>query len=246
MMPWALQPPRCNEAYEKILRKPAPSILTTCLLRAVQVLKEFSRGTLHVAETIPYIHVDEYQDTNRVQYEPLAPVGWRGAQPLRRRGRGPIHLPLAWRGCREHFSASTRTILRARRASRENYRSTQKILDAAGSRREQQNGRLGKNLISTRSTGGNLVFFEARDSKAEPSTPPTESVASMGDDRRARRLLYRRIRSRAPLRKPCAVAACATDASAAFPSISARKSRTLSPTPAWRFSRTMIIALLAW
>ncbi len=49
----------------------------------------------------------------------------------------------------------------------ENYRSTQIILDAAAGVVSNNKRRLGKNLKSTRSPGGNLAFFEARDSKAE-------------------------------------------------------------------------------
>ena len=52
-----------------------------------------------------YIHVDEYQDTNRAQYlllSMLAQVPWRAPEYLRRGRRGSVHLQMARRGHPEH------------------------------------------------------------------------------------------------------------------------------------------------
>src|ERR1700726_1456389 len=59
------------EAYEKILRKAGALDFDDLLLRAVQVLKEFPEARSSWQNRFRYIHVDEYQATNRVQYDLL-------------------------------------------------------------------------------------------------------------------------------------------------------------------------------
>jgi DNA helicase-2/ATP-dependent DNA helicase PcrA len=64
----------------------------------------------------------------------------------------------------------------------ENYRSTQKILDASAGVVSNNKRRLGKHLRSTRSSGVNLAFFEARDSKAEAEYVGDRIRILHGDD----------------------------------------------------------------
>jgi len=155
------------DEYEKILRKAGALDFDDLLLRAVQVLRQFPEARANWRNRFRYVHVDEYQDTNRVQYDllgllvndsrNLCVVGdedqsiyrWRGADV------GNI-LRFA-----EDFSGARVVRLE------ENYRSTQKILDAAAGVVANNRRRLGKNLRAVGSGGENLAFFEARDSKAE-------------------------------------------------------------------------------
>jgi len=155
------------DEYEKILRKAGSLDFDDLLLRAAQVLRQFPDARANWQKRFRYLHVDEYQDTNRVQYDllgllinesrNLCVVGdedqsiyrWRGADV------GNI-LRFA-----EDFSGARVVRLE------ENYRSTQKILDAAAGVVANNRRRLGKNLRATKSTGANLAFFEARDSRAE-------------------------------------------------------------------------------
>jgi DNA helicase-2/ATP-dependent DNA helicase PcrA len=169
-------------AYEKILRKSGALDFDDLLLRAVQVLKEFPEARSTWQKRFRYIHVDEYQDTNRVQYDLLRLLAGE-ARNLCVVGDEDQSI-YRWRG------ADVGNILRfdedypGARVVRleENYRSTQKILDAAGEVVAHNKRRLGKNLISTRSTGGNLVFFEARDSKAEAEYAADRIRILHGDD----------------------------------------------------------------
>jgi DNA helicase-2/ATP-dependent DNA helicase PcrA len=165
--PLGITASKVYDEYEKILRKAGALDFDDLLLRAVQVLRQFPDARANWQNRFRYIHVDEYQDTNRVQYDllglligesrNLCVVGdedqsiyrWRGADV------GNI-LRFA-----EDFSGARVVRLE------ENYRSTQKILDAAAGVVANNRRRLGKNLRATRSTGDNLAFFEARDSKAE-------------------------------------------------------------------------------
>ncbi len=165
--PLAATAAKVYDEYEKILRKAGALDFDDLLLRAVQVLRQFPEARANWRNRFRYIHVDEYQDTNRVQYDllgllvndsrNLCVVGdedqsiyrWRGADV------GNI-LRFA-----EDFSGARVVRLE------ENYRSTQKILDAAAGVVANNRRRLGKNLRAVGSGGENLAFFEARDSKAE-------------------------------------------------------------------------------
>jgi DNA helicase-2/ATP-dependent DNA helicase PcrA len=180
--PMGITASKVYEAYEKILRKAGALDFDDLLLRAVQVLKEFPEARATWQSRFRYIHVDEYQDTNRVQYDllrllvgesrNLCVVGDEDQSIYR------------WRG------ADIGNILRfdedypGARVVRleENYRSTQKILDAAAGVVTNNQRRLGKTLKSTRSTGSNLGFFEARDSKAEAEYVADRIRVLHGDD----------------------------------------------------------------
>ena len=155
------------EAYEKILRQAGALDFDDLLLRAVQVLKKFPEARATWQNRFRYIHVDEYQDTNRVQYDllrllvgesrNLCVVGDEDQSIYRWRGADVGNI-LRF----DEDYAGARVV-----RLEQNYRSTQKILDAAAGVVANNQRRLGKTLKSTRSSGANLGFFEARDSKAE-------------------------------------------------------------------------------
>ena len=69
--PLGITASKVYEAYEKILRKAGALDFDDLLLRAVQVLSEFPEARANWQRRFRYIHVDEYQDTNRVQYDLL-------------------------------------------------------------------------------------------------------------------------------------------------------------------------------
>jgi DNA helicase-2/ATP-dependent DNA helicase PcrA len=170
------------EAYEDILRKAGGLDFDDLLLRAVQVLKEFPEARAAWQSRFRYIHVDEYQDTNRVQYDllrllvsesrNLCVVGDEDQSIYR------------WRG------ADLGNILRfdddfpGARVVRleQNYRSTQNILDAAAGVVSNNQQRLGKNLKAVRPSGINLAFYEGRDSKAEAEYVADRIRVLHGDD----------------------------------------------------------------
>jgi DNA helicase II / ATP-dependent DNA helicase PcrA len=155
------------EEYEAILRKAGALDFDDLLLRAVQVLREHPEARASWQKRFRYIHVDEYQDTNRVQYDLLRLLA-TDSHNLCVVGDEDQSI-YRWRG------ADVGNILRfeedfpGARVVRleENYRSTQTILDAAAGVVANNRRRLGKNLRATRSSGDSLAFFEARDSKAE-------------------------------------------------------------------------------
>jgi len=154
-------------AYQQILRNAGALDFDDLLLRAVEVLREFPDARAMWRDRFRYLHVDEYQDTNRVQYELIALLAGE-QQNLCVVGDEDQSI-YSWRG------ADVGNILRfaedfpRARVVRleENYRSTQNILDAAGAVVAKNVRRLGKTLRATRGGGPNLRYFEAQDAGAE-------------------------------------------------------------------------------
>ena len=62
---------RIYEAYERALHKAGALDFDDLLLRAVEVLRRFDDARASWQQRFRFVHVDEYQDTNRVQYELL-------------------------------------------------------------------------------------------------------------------------------------------------------------------------------
>ncbi len=173
---------RIFEAYQALLAQSSALDFDDLLLRAVRVLRDAPEVRRRWSARFRYIHVDEYQDTNRPQYdvlrlltgpeENLCVVGdedqaiyrWRGADV-------GILLRFA-----EDFPAAK--VLRLGR----NYRSTQKILDAASAVVANNSQRLGKTLSSESGGGVNLRFYEARDPQAEAEFVAGEVSKLLADD----------------------------------------------------------------
>lgn len=148
--------------YEAQLRKAGAVDFDDLLLRAREVLQHHPDALAHWGGRFRYVQVDEYQDTNRIQYE-LVRMLSRLHGNLCVVGDEDQSI-YSWRG------ADVGNILRFERdfpgarifRIEENYRSTQTILDAAGAVVANNVHRLGKTLTATRGRGSNLRFFEAR------------------------------------------------------------------------------------
>ncbi len=154
-------------AYEAILHKAGALDFDDLLLRAVEVLRRFDDARNAWSGRFRYILVDEYQDTNRVQYELLQLLA--GEQQNVCVVGDEDQSIYSWRGAdvgnilhfAEDFPGAQVIPLE------QNYRSTQKILDAAAGVVHNNVNRLGKNLEGTRGSGTNLLFYEARDAAGE-------------------------------------------------------------------------------
>ncbi len=170
------------EAYEKLLHQSNALDFDDLLLRSVRLLREVPAVRERWQARFQYIHVDEYQDTNRVQYD------------LLRLLTGPQHNLCVvgdedqsiyrWRGADVSILLSfSRDFPGARIVKLErNYRSTQNILDAAGAVVANNPERLGKSLSATKGTGANLRYFEARDAQAEAEFVAGELERILNDD----------------------------------------------------------------
>jgi DNA helicase II / ATP-dependent DNA helicase PcrA len=155
------------EEYRKELRKANALDFDDLLLEALRLLKSVAAVRDYYNRKFQYILVDEYQDTNRPQYE------------LMRLLAGTRHNLCAvgdedqsiysWRG------ADIRNILEFEKDFPEakiirleqNYRSTQNILEAASAVVANNVKRKGKNLWTSRQGGTKVGYYEAPDGENE-------------------------------------------------------------------------------
>jgi DNA helicase-2/ATP-dependent DNA helicase PcrA len=178
--------------YNEMLRKASALDFDDLLLRAVELLRENAAVRAAWNSRFHYLMVDEFQDTNRAQEE------------LVRLLAGPRknicvvgdedQSIYAWRGARAgNLRRFTEDFPRAKIIRlEENYRSTQKILDAAAAVVRNNSDRLGKTLQATLGSGEALRFFEAQDAIAEAEFVCGEISALVRNDPDTRAaVLYR-------------------------------------------------------
>src|SRR5258707_39455 len=155
------------EEYRKELRKANALDFDDLLLEATRLLKTAAPVREYYNRRFQYLLIDEYQDTNRPQYQ------------LMRMLAGQRHNVCAvgdedqsiysWRG------ADIRNILEFEQDFPEakiirleqNYRSTQNILQAASSVVANNLRRKGKNLWTSRQGGTKIGYYEAPDGENE-------------------------------------------------------------------------------
>jgi DNA helicase-2/ATP-dependent DNA helicase PcrA len=184
------------EEYRKELLRANALDFDDLLLEAVRLLKSSQPVREYYNQRFQYILVDEYQDTNRPQYE------------LMRLLAGTRHNVCAvgdedqsiysWRG------ADIRNILEFEKDFPEakiirleqNYRSTQNILQAASAVVANNVRRKGKNLWTSRQGGTKIGYYEAPDGEnealfvADSIAKYVREATDRGEDPRAA-VLYR-------------------------------------------------------
>jgi DNA helicase-2/ATP-dependent DNA helicase PcrA len=168
--------------YEDLLKQSRAVDFDDLLLRTVRLLRESADVRDRWRARFAYLHVDEYQDTNRVQYDLLClltnehrnvcAVGDEDQSIYRWRG-ADVSILLSFS---QDFPAAK--VVRLER----NYRSTQVILDAAGALVSNNPDRLGKNLRAEKEKGANLGYYEARDAQAEAEFIAGEVMRILGED----------------------------------------------------------------
>jgi DNA helicase II / ATP-dependent DNA helicase PcrA len=155
------------EQYEEYLFKNNLVDFDDLLLLTYKILDTYSDVAKETSMRYQYIMVDEYQDTNELQYKLLQKLctthnnlcvvgdddqsiyGWRGANIKNILNFG------------SNFENTTIVKLE------ENYRSTAKILEYSNSLIEHNRDRLGKTLRSTRGEGEDVRLYESNDENDE-------------------------------------------------------------------------------
>ncbi|MBE0492179.1 MAG: UvrD-helicase domain-containing protein [Sulfurospirillum sp.] len=135
-----------------------------------KILDTFEEEAIALSERYRYIMVDEYQDTNDLQYKLLQKIctthnnicvvgdddqsiyGWRGANI-----KNILDFSSSF--------ADTKVV-----KLEDNYRSTTKILKAANELIEHNRGRIGKILNSTKGAGSDIEVLESSDENQEASS----------------------------------------------------------------------------
>jgi DNA helicase II / ATP-dependent DNA helicase PcrA len=153
--------------YQQRLLEASAMDFDDLLMITVELLGAFPEVARQYQERFRYVHVDEYQDTNRAQYVLVKQLvdehrnlcvvgdadqsiyGWRGAD-IRN-----------IREFEQDFPDARIVVLD------QNYRSTETILKAANSVIDNNTGRTPKNLWSDRGDGTPIVRFEAEDEHDE-------------------------------------------------------------------------------
>ncbi len=155
------------EEYGKELRKANAMDFDDLLLEAMRLLKSVAAVREHYNRRFRYLLIDEYQDTNRPQYELMRLLAGDGHNVC---AVGDEDQSIySWRG------ADIRNILEFEAdfpeakivRLEENYRSTQNILEAASAVVRNNVRRKGKNLWTSRQGGGKIGYYEAPDGENE-------------------------------------------------------------------------------
>jgi DNA helicase-2/ATP-dependent DNA helicase PcrA len=184
------------EEYRKELRRANAFDFDDLLLEAVRLLKSAAPVREYYNQRFQHLLVDEYQDTNRPQYELMRMLA--GARHNVCAVGDEDQSIYSWRG------ADIRNILEFEKDFPEakiirleqNYRSTQNILQAASAVVANNVRRKGKNLWTSRQGGTKLGYYEAPDGENE-ALFAADSIAryvreatDRGEDARAA-VLYR-------------------------------------------------------
>lgn len=155
--------------YEQTLKKEKALDFDDLLLETVLILKKYPEVKSKYQDRWKYIHIDEYQDTNEVQYEltkllvgkneNICVVGdtdqniysWRGANI-----KNMLHF--------EKDYPNAKIIL-----LEQNYRSTKNIIEAANAVIEKNTYRVAKTLFTENKIGEHISITESYDEGSEAS-----------------------------------------------------------------------------
>ncbi len=155
------------EKYESILRKDKALDFDDLLQKTVLLLEKSPEVRNFYQTKFQFVHIDEYQDTNQVQYR-LAEILAEKHQNIA--VVGDIDQAIyGWRGAKianmlrfeKDFPNSTTILLE------ENYRSSKNILDAANGIISKNIYRKEKNLFTSNSAGEKIALYTAMDESDE-------------------------------------------------------------------------------
>ncbi len=155
------------DLYQKKLRESNALDFDDLLLKTVGLLKKQETVRERLNDRFAYLMVDEYQDTNRAQYE-LIRLLTQSHQNVCVVGDEDQSID-SWRGADiqnilsfEKDYPGTRVI-----KLEQNYRSTKTILDAAGAVVANNRARKGKKLWTEQDSGALISLYEGPDAEAE-------------------------------------------------------------------------------
>ena len=188
----ALHVARAYKSYQTRLKENNAVDFDDIILLTVKLLQENEDVRTYYQRKFRYVLVDEYQDTNHLQYllssllagryENICVVGDDDQSIYRFRGAtiaNILDFEKQYRGAR---------IIRLE----QNYRSTQAILNAANAVIAHNLGRKGKRLWTANGSGDPITVYEAYDEGAEGNFVAGQIIAqSKGKDFKDYAILYR-------------------------------------------------------
>ena len=155
------------ESYRKEMLKNNALDFDDLLLETVRLLKSSSEVRERYQRRYKYLLVDEYQDTNKPQYELMKMLAGE-RQNVCAVGDEDQSI-YSWRGAdiRNILDFETEFAGASIIRLEQNYRSTQNILEAAGAVVANNAQRKGKNLWTEREGGSMVGYYEAPDGESE-------------------------------------------------------------------------------
>ncbi|KND50229.1 MAG: DNA helicase II / ATP-dependent DNA helicase PcrA [Parcubacteria bacterium C7867-003] len=179
--------------YEETLKKESALDFDDLLLKTLKLLKRYPDVLKKYHDRFKYIHVDEYQDTNKVQndivemlaskYQNICVVGdtdqniysWRGAEI-----KNMLHFEKTYREAQTFFLE-------------QNYRSTKNILAVANLIIEKNDYRIPKKLFTENHEGEKISIFEGRSEvdEAQFIAMKSKNLIEGGVDPESIAVLYR-------------------------------------------------------
>jgi DNA helicase-2/ATP-dependent DNA helicase PcrA len=167
------------EKYEERLKAENALDFDDLLLKSLRLLQTHPEVRAHYQKIWKYIHIDEYQDTNKVQYD-MAKILAGEAQNIC--VVGDIDQSIySWRGADfknimrfEKDYRNSRTIL-----LEQNYRSTKNILDAANSIITKNTLRKEKNLFTENQAGEKIAVYGSFNEEDEARYVAEEAASLM-------------------------------------------------------------------
>ena len=181
------------ERYERLLARESALDFDDLILKTVILLRDHTEIRREYQARWKYIHIDEYQDTNAVQYE-MARLLAGETMNICAVGDGDQNI-YSWRGANlqnilnfEKDYAGAQTIL-----LEENYRSTQTILAAANDVIKKNTVRKDKNLFTRNAEGDKISLIESYDEGREARAigEKIKNLIDSGTDPESIAILYR-------------------------------------------------------
>ncbi len=181
------------QGYEETCQRGGMVDFAELLLRSHELWLTKPALLKHYQQRFKHILVDEFQDTNAVQYAWLRVLAGNSAQVT---AVGDDDQSIyGWRGARieniqqfdSHFPATQTTRLE------QNYRSSKTILEAANTVIANNQGRLGKNLWTDDQQGDPIDLYAAFNEQDEARfvVERIESWVAQGNPRQSAAILYR-------------------------------------------------------
>ena len=183
---------KAYEAYQKRLQENNAVDFDDIILLTVKLLQENEDVRTYYQQKFRYVLVDEYQDTNHMQYlltsllagghENICVVGDDDQSIYRFRGATIANIL----DFEKQYTGSR--VIRLE----QNYRSTQSILNAANAVIAHNIGRKGKRLWTANDAGDPITIYEASDERAEANFIASRIISgSRGNSFKDYAILYR-------------------------------------------------------
>lgn len=156
------------QAYEDTCQKSSLVDFSELLMRCCEMFSQNPALLAHYQQHFKHVLIDEFQDTNSMQYRWLQLLTNHGKTPITAVGDDDQSI-YSWRGAKiEHMLSFSEEVSNVTRIDlTQNYRSTSVILQAANAVIQCNENRLGKDLWTDLAEGDKIDLYHAYDEMDE-------------------------------------------------------------------------------